>query len=176
MDWLLKSPKMSSSGHPLVLTVSQNLITSSVILRGVQCERLRRFPVRRQKSPPGGCIGGLERFIRPFDIYLLCSGVHPIYVPGNIFLKGEGKNIVVHDRFKDKLSGAFCFRQSCDRFRRRKIIQPKNSSGNNMNYHSFRDFLKGINSWADRTHFLAVQLNRSISGKCQFLDAQFRGI
>ena len=40
---------------------------------------------------PGGCIGVLGRFIRLFDIYQLCSGVHPLDVTGHIRLDGGGK-------------------------------------------------------------------------------------
>ena len=45
-----------------------------------------------------------------------------------------------------------------------------------MDYHSFRFFLKGMDSWVDRMHSLTVRLNRSISGTCSFLDTQFRDI
>ena len=47
MGWSLKSPKISSYGHPFVLTASYRSITSSVIFTGVRCERCRRFLVRR---------------------------------------------------------------------------------------------------------------------------------
>ena len=47
MGWSLKSPNVSSFGHPLVLKLSLSTITSSFILAGLQCEIQSRFYVIR---------------------------------------------------------------------------------------------------------------------------------
>ena len=137
IGWSLKYPKISSSGRPLVLKVSYRSIISLVIFTGVQCERRRRFPVRRisKNSLPGGFIEFLGNFLWLFGLYLLCSRVHPLSVPGHIRLDLWVNILVLHDSYKDDFSGAFSVEQPCARFLQSKIIWTKNISGDKIKYH-----------------------------------------
>ena len=121
MGWSLNSPKISSSGNPLVLKVSYRSITSLGMLTGVQCERRMSFPVITflKKSLPGGFIGLLWWYISIFP------GVHLLDVPIHILLNVGGKNSFSPHQFQGRVVRAFCVGQSCSRFRWRKIIQPK---------------------------------------------------
>ena len=127
MGWSLTFPNMSTYGHPLVLKVSYRSITSSVVLKGVQCERQRYFLLEGSKKT-----FSLEVLLMSQNDLSDCS-IYIDFVPVFILLiylyifacMGPYNLLVVHNSSKYELSGAFGFGNSCARFLRSKIIQTK---------------------------------------------------
>ena len=92
MSWSLKYPKISSSGHTLVLKLSYCSTTPLVILTRVQCDHHRRFIViRLRKKPPWRLCYG-PRTITPtvrYITFVLIVNVHlwNYYVPSRAYAR-----------------------------------------------------------------------------------------
>ena len=160
-----------------MLKVAKNSITSSVILSGFQFECQERFTVKSisRNISPKVCIGGLKRLLRRFEIYLWCSGVHPLDVTRHIRLSGGKKPSCGPQQFQGLvIRGLWWLTVLC------QVLTEENNSAKKIavakiwviNILEIR--LKGMADWAYQTNSLNVKLNCSISRKCYFLDTQLQ--
>ena len=98
-----------------------------------------------------------------FDLYQLCSRVHPLGVPVHVLLDVGGKPYCSPRQFQGRFfQGLLCWTIL------RQVAVAKVWTIINLEIS-----LKGMADWEDQALSLTVQLNRSISGTCSSLGAQF---